>query len=239
MDNIMKERFFDMLKNMKKIAGKLGKKAEQIAIIVCMAVAVALSFPSYTGNGWLWFKTKVTIMPTLMSLVPAILLYLSIIVRFRLKILGDSKKFPLLELMVTLLNVWFCASFLSVFLSTKNFVLIPISPQALMWGAIVLSWISMRTIAGFIWIALFVFSLFRFSSISEAMGGWGALYILSAFAGMLLQLRRMESPREILLSLKEDFLGVASRAKDDASISAEVAKATAKKIVTPGTPGKI
>jgi hypothetical protein len=70
----------------------------------------------------------------------------------------------------------------------------------------------MAAIAGFIWIILFLLSAARIAVGNEAMGMWGTVYIMSAFLGIIFQLKQQSAG--FLSSLKQDFLSNAVRARN-------------------------
>jgi hypothetical protein len=79
--------------------------------------------------------------------------------------------------------------------------------------AIVLSFIGMRSIAGIVWIVLFCMAVLRMVTISDAMGLWGVIYILSAFIGIYAQKKDMGM---VFGELKAEFFGSATKIRSDA-----------------------
>jgi len=172
--------------------------------IIFMAIAVFLSFQTYYKPFLIFFKWKITIKPNLQSLIMAILLYSSVVIRR----IGFSKFATPKGFIITILNVMFCASFLNVFFPSKPWILpfINISSQSFLWVAIGLSWLGMSAIAGFVWIGLFILAIFRLGDVNIAMGTAGIVYILSAFGSIGIQLSGINNIKYIMEDLRIDFL---------------------------------
>jgi hypothetical protein len=178
--------------------------------LVFMAVPVFISFMTFTVEVekkilWIFPQTETvsfSISPSFISTLTAIILYLSVVVRYRLKLFSD-----VYETLIICLNILFCASFLEMFFPKEiwNIPFINISSQSFLLGAVILSWIGMRAIAGFVWIFLFIIAATRIAGLNAAMGHLGAAYILSAFISIGLQLK--DSVR-MIYSFKNDFIGV-------------------------------
>lgn len=178
--------------------------------IIFMSIAVYLGFQSYSQvipKHFLFFKWNETvtasIKPDLQSTIMAILLYASVVIRR----IGFSKFATPKGLIITCLNVLFCASFLNVFFPTTpwNIPIINISSQSFLWIAIGLSWLGMSAIAGFVWIGLFIIAVFRLSNVNIAMGTAGIVYILSAFSSIGIQLSGINNIKYIMEDLMLDF----------------------------------
>jgi hypothetical protein len=198
----------------------------RIVAVLFMALPVVISLGTFftdVQKKFLFFfeyteQIVVSIKPGLLSVTMAVMLYLSVIVRRRKKVFSDWYDF-----LISALNILFCASFLSVFVSGEEWDVpfIHIKSQAFLMVAIVLSWIGMSSIAGFVWIALLIFAIPRMSSVDSAMGFTGAIYVLSAFMSILAQ---TEDIGETFSELKSDFFGAASRIANDASASVSAVK---------------
>lgn len=195
-------------------------KFRKFLAIIFMAFPVLISFfVTFTVGiekeaGILWWKKQWTeqvsfsISPSFISTLAAILLYLSVVVRYRLKNFSNGLFSSVYELLIICLNILFCASFLEIFFPKEiwSIPFINISSQTFLLIAIILSWIGMRAIAGFVWIFLFILAVIRLAGLNVAMGNLGVAYILSAFVSMGLQLNDLH----ILSSFKNDFIGGAA-----------------------------
>ena len=178
--------------------------------IVFMLIAVLISFPEYSYTKKvlkIWDTNKVeNIRPSLESTLCAIVLVMSSIIRNRTSISVYTS-------IIYILNILFCASFMSLFFSGEPWKIpiipfiidIKISSQHFLILAILASWLSMRTLSGFIWIALFFLSVTRLSEMQAAMGAFGVVYVLSAFLSIFCQTKDLMV--DFIPSLKNDFLG--------------------------------
>lgn len=203
-----------------------GKKWEILAIVL-MVIPVTLSlqvfsreYHTITGNTE---RQYLTIMPTMLSVIYAICLHGILFAR------NIGKYFETgLAILLTALNILWTASFITIFISNETFNIpflnIPIGSQVLVFIAIVLSLISMRAIAGYIWIILAVLAVFRLSAINEAMGLWGVGYILCAYISIGIQIWKLK-----LLDFNKDellyeFRGGTNRVLGDVQRSANLTK---------------
>jgi hypothetical protein len=216
-------------KTYKKHSGdtdKLKILFRQTLSIVFMAIPVLISFEPFRvviekTFLWVFHRTKevpFSISPSLVSTLAAIMLYLSIIIRYNRKMFSD-----VYETIIICLNILFCASFMEIFFPKGiwNIPFINISSQSFLLIAIILSWVSMRAIAGFIWIFLFILAVTRIAGLNVAMGNLGVVYILSAFVSMGLQ---MGDSIKIISSFRNDFIGTAKHIGGDINSSKSFVK---------------
>ena len=207
--------------------GSKKKKAAIVFMFIPVFIAFTQTF-THTRTIFIFFRqtTNYSIAPSFVSVLAGILLYLSIVVRGRVKIFSNAY-----ETVVVVLNILFCASFLEIFFPKEPWFIpfINISSQSFLLAAIVLSWIGMRTLAGFIWIGLFLLALSRIVGLNMAMGNAGVVYIISAFVSIGLQLK---DHVHLLSDFKNDFIGGSSRIAEDAKLSISEAKKAAKKVAS-------
>jgi len=202
------------------------------AAVVFMVFPVLISFMDFVQvkEWWIFrWNKNYSIAPSFISTLAGILLDLSVVIRGRLKIFSTPH-----EVVLFILNILFCASFLEIFVS-KDVWKIPfinVSSQSFLIAAIIFSWIGMRAFAGFIWIGLFLISLSRIVGLNVAMGNLGVIYILSAAVGLLLQ---GKDHIHLLSSFKDDFIGSASRITDDVNASISVTKKAVSMAATAAT----
>ena len=193
--------------------------------VLFMAIAVFLSFLPHSQtirNDFLFFhwkeKVAASIKPGLLSTLIAVVLYLSVVVRHRKKLFTDAY-----DTIITLLNILFCASFLTVFVNGKPWPIpfIKISSHSVLIVAIIMSWLGMSVFSGFIWIFLFLVAISRMATVDIAMGTAGVVYILSAFLSIGMQ---SDNIGDVFEEIKNGFFGTANRIKNDASSSISAAK---------------
>jgi len=192
--------------------------------LVFMLVPVIISFCTFNTEikkkllfiRWSEYA-EFSISPSFVSTIAAISLYLSLVIRGRMKLFTD-----VYETIMICLNIMFCASFLEVFIPKEPWPIpiINVSSQSFLIAAIVFSWVGMRAISGFIWIFLFLLAVIRIAGLNVAMGQLGWIYVLSAFVSIGLQLK---SSAALLSSLAVDFRGAASHIAEDTSAAASLA----------------
>jgi len=208
---------------LKKISPSIVKK---IVIVALLTIPIVISFIDFEvprrlfGNvtwlRWITIGTRtVSLRPTLLPTLAAVALYLSIIVRFKANVFKKPY-----EVLIAALNILLCASFLTLFVGETQWLIFTIDSRAFLVVAIALSWLGMRSIAGFVWVGLFLLATFRMFAVDEAMDIWGAVYILTAFLGLGLQLGNYIHN---IADLKSDFMGVGAKIGGDIRASADVA----------------
>jgi hypothetical protein len=179
--------------------------------IIFMAIPVLISFQTFVAGieKSVWFVrwteyASFSISPSLVSTLAAIMLYLSIVIRYRRRLFTDAY-----ETVIICLNILFCASFLEIFCGKEiwSIPFINVSSQSFLLFAVILSWIGMRAIAGFVWIFLFILAVTRIAGLNNAMGYLGMVYILSAFVSMGLQMK----DTLMISSFKNDFIGLTNK----------------------------
>ena len=209
-----------------------------IAAIVLMIIPVGISLQpfirEFEKTTFIFFgKTKgeevLSITPTLLSTLFAICLHGILLAR------GVGKYFETgFTILLFVFNVLFTASFITIFISNETYQIPiinqPISSQTLMMVAILLSLISIRAIAGFIWIVLAVLAMFRVAAINEAMGLIGVLYVMFACVSLGIQtfkLKLLEIDRNELMY---EFKGAGDRVLGDIKASASLGQEKTKRI---------
>lgn len=220
----VKERLFD----------KFEEEIWGILAIVLMTIPVGLSLQDYirkyltiTGNTG---QQVLNIKPTMLSVIYAICLHGILFAR------NIGKHFETgLAILLTALNILWTASFITIFISNETFNIpflnIPIGSQVLVFIAIVLSLISMRAIAGYIWIILAVLAVFRLAAINEAMGLWGVGYILCAYISIGIQIWKLNLLNFNKDELLYEFRGRADRVLGDIQSSSNLTKKVSSELL--------
>lgn len=161
--------------------------------------------------------------PDMFATIGAIAIYAGVVVRGNFSMFKNPIKIILL-----VLNVLFIASFTKVFLSSEHWKLLGffdlgITSQTMFFITIAISWLGMKTIAGFSWIILFIASIGTMTQVNDALGGAGAYYVLSPFISIGMQL----AGGFISIStdtLKEDFFATTNVIKGDVTKSIDATK---------------
>lgn len=104
---------------------------------------------------------------------------------------------------------------------------IDISSQALLIFGIVISWVGMRSVAGFVWIILFSVAVCKMAGDSEAFGFYGVIYILCAMISVFCQLTDLKE--NFISSLKRDFFSASEDVREEIDSANTILKNTAEK----------
>ena len=210
---------------------------------IFMLIPVLLSFKIYETDVQhviLWLikykeTISVDISPSMISTIVAIALYSSLIVRglVQLNLKTEKRLVIFLELILICLNILFISSFLKLIIDSKPIEGLPfnISSSAILAFAVVVSWIGMKSIAGYVWVLLFIMSITRMTNVDYSMGVVGAFYVLSAFISILFQFIPNNSFSKFGQALMSDFKSTRVVVQEDLSAAKETTKKIAKTTV--------
>ena len=249
----MKERVGDVLTKKKTVFGfhvadLIGIALMLIPCLISSGGAFNLNFSATVSRisflpEWVPFNQKeiaVTITPDIPRVLIAVAFYYgALIVRY-----GIFKKDTLIEVVISsvriFLNCWGLAALLGIVLTTNrnetfSMGIFSINTSTLLLFALLFSWFGMKTLAGYVWIIFILAGATRFNMVSEAMGVWGAIFILTIAISMLLQV----SDYSNIQNFMEDFRNTSEKhildvkeeinaAADDASFRAREAAKAAK-----------
>jgi hypothetical protein len=200
------------MENMRgKIFGYFTKRELLAIAFTIPAIVISCITFTHTKGILIFWKSQeaVSLKPVLLSMLYAFFFMGSYWIR---KMTPDEFATPS-KLVLFIMNLWFMASFISVFFSGKSWPIpfINISSQAFLMLTLVFSYLGMRCIAGYSWVVLMIGSLNNLSAINEAMGVLGAVYILCGFISFVFQ----GDYEDILSQLKQDFSGAGKRIAGD------------------------
>ena len=213
---------------------KIEGRTWEIVAIVLMIIPVVISLQVFTREHmmteglFVWKTTKmqidkISIAPTMLSALYAIILHGILFTR------GIGKYFESgFSVILIALNTLWTASFISIFVSSETFnipiINQPMSSQVLMMISIILSLISMRAIAGYIWIALALMAIFRLAAINEAMGLGGVTYMLCAYLSLGIQIFNLKLLKIDRNEIMYEFCGAGNRVLEDVKNSINYTK---------------
>jgi hypothetical protein len=185
--------------------------------IFCMLVACFFSFIPW-HNGALVVSLK----PSMISTLLAIGLYSALVIRLK----GLHNSFcSFSDTVLSLLTILFCSSFINFFLNDNI-------GKIILLVSLLLSWLGLKFIAGIVWIVLIAFVGTRVMIVNAAMGVWGSIYILSAFVGIVLQLKQVN----LIKDIGREFKSMSSRAHykifNDIGSIANYAKNKKQKVIS-------
>ena len=202
---------------------------------ICMMVIPFLISVKFShqgpGNYFLFIQTspgvKSSIRPNLISSICALVFYASLVVRYT----GIFRAGNLFEGFVSsvraFLNCWVISALVSLAIPTNissngtpmtGFFS---SPQStLLIIALLLSWLGMKTIAGYSWILFIVAAWSHLLELNSAMGMLGAVFIITLGISLFLQIKDYANIREFMQDFRAKGRGYASKMQDDINSAA-------------------
>lgn len=200
---------------------EISHKMLKLVSLILMIIACCIASQTYTKiieKTFLFIfswsePVSTTIRPTVISVLCAIFLIAPSCIRSNMKLTAYN-------IIQGTLNILFMSSFIGLIVGGEswNIPFINISSQSILIFCILLSWIGMKSITGFIWIFLLILAIGRITDVDIAMGFWGVAFILCGSISLLCQLKGTN--QNLLLALKSDFYGYGK------SIQTEVKEAT-------------
>ena len=173
---------------------EVNKKASSIPGIISFSIALLLTtIPFYEKNGF----NSVFLFPNIISLLCSLFVYSSFIIRVK-GISNTFKNIP--DFIISILCILVLASFIKIFLRDsltltgwigmilKNTGLN--NSYLLIAGAVIFSWLGIKSIAGYIWIIIAILGMLELATAGEYMGEYiSAVFILSSFCGFVFYLK--------------------------------------------------
>ena len=170
-------------------------------IIMVIPFVISIRFNAVIpGKKFLFFQTTKSetynIRPALISMILSAVFYASLVVRYE----GIFRTKNLFDITVSIirmfLNCWVIAAFISLVIPSKiptdtsTFSVLFSSPETTMLVlAIFLSWLGMKTIAGYSWLFFIIAAWKRLLALNGLMEMGGAVFILSFAISLLLQIK--------------------------------------------------
>ena len=133
-------------------------------------------------------------------------------------------------LLMVICDTFLCSTIVSIFLSSKatNILWLSISPITFLFGCVLFSWAGMRSLAGLMWIVLFIDGMTHATQLNIAMDFSGAIYIVCTLVSFIFQYKLFYAD-DFIESINKDFFRGANRVRGDITSSVETAKDAAKK----------
>ena len=195
-----------------------GFKISDLLGIAIMVIPFIISILSFDAKAriipfipWITHTVKRNINPNYITAFCAAGFYCALIVRY-----GFFKKETLIEAIISsiraFLDIWVLASLISSVITTGDNKAVSLSvfqfnTCTILLLAVILSWLGMKTIAGYSWIIFFLAGLNRLEQINQAMGMTGAVFIITAAISLFLQVENYANIKEFA----SDFMSSASR----------------------------
>ena len=207
--------------------------AKEFFSIILMMFACFISLQTFNSQNKVRFHYEIeefSIKPNFLSLVFAVLLYISFFVK-------GTLNFPkkIYSYVIIIFNLIFLSSFMSIFISNDQWELfglieLPFSAQTLAIIAILISYFGIKAAAGFAWIALFICGFSRLVQIDSAMGRSTIPYVLCPFVSLLMQVTDSENFKQMLLKYSNSGKKALNQVGTDINSSVEVTKKAVKTV---------
>lgn len=170
-----------------EVSVSLNKRTfHALVSFILISVPILLSF-----IGWKDGHDTIKISPDYVSCFYGVLIYSSFIVRFKgiRRTVGSWIDIGFCILIVLLLSTFIKTILVNKTLSFLGFIDIPISTNALLLIAILLSWFGMKLISLACMGIVVIAALFNISALNQAMGSFfGPMYVICSFVGILFYL---------------------------------------------------
>jgi hypothetical protein len=161
---------------------KFNRSGRAILAIAFMSIAIALSFTN-------WFTetahTSVSFKPDFISSLFAVSLYTAYVVKFK----GVEQTLKFWDLLLSIFSILLIAGFVKILLVEKNLHIlafeIPIQTSLLLVVAVILSWVGFKSVSAFCMLVIVILGIINITTLNEAMGFFGIIYILTSFFGVL------------------------------------------------------
>lgn len=188
------EKYKKELENNEITCVNVSKRASPFSGIVLLGVTVLMSFFKYYEPGGFRF---VTLFPNITSILFSIIIYASFVIRVK-GLENTFKKFA--DSTISILFILVMGIFIRLFAGSSTI------PQGvigkilaymgfgnnylLIFLAAALSWLGLKQICGFVWLAVIGLGFIEFATCGKYMGDFkGVVFILSAFTGIIAYLK--------------------------------------------------
>lgn len=172
----------------------ISKRTSSIPGIICFGIALVMSFFRYFEEGGFNY---IYLYPNIVSVLLSVVIYSSFVIR--IKGIQNTFKNPL-DTIISILFILVFAIFIHIFtgnsktssgLIGKFLSKIGLgNSYYLIIAAIVLSWLGIKQVCGFVWLAIFALALTELVTCGNYMGNVkGSIFILSAFCGFVFFLK--------------------------------------------------
>lgn len=216
-----------------------GIEFADILGVAFMFIPFIISFIKFPVNNrlvpFLPWPTKsgtVGLMPDLTSGLIAVIFYIGIIVRYGI-FKKDSYIRTILEIIRCLLGCWVLAALISPIIGSKSevsFLLFKFNSETLLLLAILLTWLGVKSIAGYSWFLFLIAAFSSWKAVSKAMGGAGAFFIISLAIALLLQVKDYSHIQEFSTDFMQSISNYSAKVKKDMNAAVDDATEKAKTV---------
>lgn len=186
---------------------------------------------------------RISLAPTLIPTLFSFIYIMSMTIRVKSEIIFCKENrtvgYYISEWIMLILAVLVAAMICSIFVSSDEGNLFSfsgitgITGTHLMLAAVIFSFVGIRSLAGFVWIALILLGISRAVDIDRAMGIFGVIFVICSIMGLSLQFIRLYAG-QFGAMIKSDFMGARTIISGDVAEAKNVAGAIAKQAVNIG-----
>lgn len=186
---------------------------------------------------------RISLAPTLIPTLFSFIYIMSMTIRVKSEIIfckeNKTVGYYISEWIMLILAILVAAMICSIFVSSDEGNLFSfsgitgITGTHLMLAAVIFSFVGIRSLAGFVWIALILLGISRAVDIDRAMGIFGVIFVICSIMGLSLQFIRLYAG-QFGAMIKSDFMGARTIISGDVAEAKNVAGAIAKQAVNIG-----
>ena len=176
--------------------------------IMLIPFVISIAFEKHISKTFIIFKTgkeAVNIHPNMITSIFAVAFYAALLARYNIFRAGNIFE-GIISSVRTFLNCWVLSSLISIALPAKEINTNTNTLKTLLQNkevtffvlAVILSWLGMKTIAGYSWIIFVLVACANMDKISNHMGMWGALFIITLTISLFLQISSYSNIKDFL-----------------------------------------
>lgn len=213
------------------------------AVVDGIRAGVANLFGSQPPSNSVKDIRRISLAPTLIPTLFSFIYIMSMTIRVKSEIIfckeNKTVGYYISEWIMLILAVLVAAMICSIFVSSDEGNLFSfsgitgITGTHLMLAAVIFSFVGIRSLAGFVWIALILLGISRAVDIDRAMGIFGVIFVICSIMGLSLQFIRLYAG-QFGAMIKSDFMGARTIISGDVAEAKNVAGAIAKQAVNIG-----
>ena len=183
----------------------------KLAAFILLFISICFNFKvwiiDYYFLGIFHSKKEIVIQPTLITTMISIFFFGGYIIRNVNDIFND-----IVKIIFCALDILFFSGFIAMFSNGKtNFL--GFSSQSVLLLIVISMWIGLKSLLRYIILAFIASSVHFIGQLSDAMGFFGALYILFAFLSFCIQIYTNILPNTS--NINDDFFGEVKKENDE------------------------
>ena len=182
-----------------------------ITALVLICLSISFNFKvwiyDYYFLNFIKIQKIIVIKPTLITTIISVFLFGGFIIRNINDIFNDC-----IRIVFCFIDIIFFSGFIAMF-ANSNTNIFGFSSQGLLAMIIVLMWVGLKSLSRYVILSFISLSTLFLSQLNEAMGFFGALYILFAFLSFSIQIYTNILPN--VSNLSSEFFGQRKKEKNN------------------------